>query len=284
MTKRLSVLTGVVGDPVKHSKSPLIHNFWIKRYRLEGIYAPFEVCSKDLALFFKLAPDIGLRGLNVTTPHKQEAIKICTQLSDRAKRVGAVNTITFAENGDVLGDITDGWGFLANLKQTAGWHPLGKRVLLLGAGAAASAIIDTLIEEGIHSITLANRTPAKAAAIRQKSKGTVIVGAWPPAPNDWRDADLIINGTTIGMLDRTNADIPWKNLPNLTSKLATDLIYKPLETSFLNAAAAAGATTVDGLGMLLHQARPGFKIWHGIEPNVDDLLRDRVLTKTGYLP
>lgn len=280
-------ITGVVGDPVEHSKSPLIHNYWITAHNARSIYAPFQISNDNIKQFLEEAPRYGVKGLNVTTPHKQAAFDICDTVSERARRVEAVNTIVYDRDGRAHGDSTDGWGFVESMKAGADWAPAKTRALIIGAGGAAGAIVDALAAAGAARITLCNRTAARAEAIAARYDARVVLGPWPCSPAEVAEADLLVNATTLGMLDGDDAGV-WRAIfdgvrlgPGV---VATDLIYAPLQTPFLIAAAAAGAATVDGLGMLLHQARPGFALWHGVTPVVSDALRALVLAKSGYLP
>lgn len=279
-------LTGVIGDPARHSKSPLIHNHWLQAGGLTGLYAPFEVNEASADAFLRLAPELGVKGLNVTTPHKQRAWAFCQTVTARAARVEAVNTIIFDQNGAAYGDSTDGWGFVASL-EAAGWTPSGASVLMLGAGGAAGAIVDALLDAGIEHIVICNRTRSRAEAVAARSPRRAAAADWSEAARKAESAGLIVNATTLGMGEAADGRV-WPDLFGQVrlqpEAVATDLIYAPLDTPFLRAARLAGARTVDGLGMLLHQARPGFAAWHGVWPEVTDALRAAALDQTGYLP
>ncbi len=279
---RARPITGVVGDPAAHSKSPLIHNFWHRAYGIRGVYAPFEIRRDDLGAFFAAASGMGVCGFNVTTPHKEAVTPYLAALSSRAARIGAVNTVTWTERGWV-GDSTDGWGFAQNLEEAAGWRASGAAVVILGAGGAAAGVVDELVARGA-TVTLCNRTAARAERIATRYAGAVSVGPWPLQPSLLEGASLLVNATSVGMLGADAAEPPWAGLSDATGVLATDLIYAPLDTAFLQAMRARGAKTIDGLGMLLHQARPGFQAWRGVLPAVTPELRALAETAEGYLP
>lgn len=278
-------ITGVLGWPAAHSRSPVIHHYWLKAYDLCGVYAPFEIAPTEVGRFFEIAQALGVRGLNVTTPHKQAAYAAADTLTERARRVEAVNTLTVGEAGELHGDITDGWGFLQNIETESAWRAKGGRALIFGAGGAAGAIVDQLVEAGAQ-VVISNRTREKAAAIAARYPRSVEVATWPPDPALARECGLLINGTTLGMLGDAPdpSDLPWAGLTQAEHAVATDLIYAPLETAFLADLRAKGAAVVDGLGMLLHQARPGFQAWHGVDPTVTKELRAAALRTTGFLP
>lgn len=276
-------LAGVIGDPVAHSKSPLIHNTWLKRAGLPGLYAPLRATAETFEAVVETGWAMGFVGFNVTIPHKERAYRLVDRLTPSAEAAGAVNTLWRDSDGGVVGDNSDGFGFLENLKAGAdGWEPDGRSAVILGAGGAARAVAAALLAAGVERLTVANRTAARAEAIAAMDPERARAAAWPPEPSAFEAADLIVNATSLGMVGQPPFDLA---LPPLGPRvLATDLIYAPLDTPFLQAAAAAGARTVDGLGMLLHQARPGFARWFGVAPTVDAALRDAVLTGEGCLP
>ncbi|MEO1330153.1 MAG: shikimate dehydrogenase [Pseudomonadota bacterium] len=275
-------LAGVLGAHIARSKSPLIHNTWLKRHAIEGLYVPLQVSDSSFAAAVAFGRETGFLGFNVTTPHKVAAYELAESRTEIAERCGSVNTLWW--EGDTLcGDSTDGFGFLANLLERS---PLttasGARVVLLGAGGASLAVAAALLDADVAELRVFNRTIEKAAALAALAPDRASAHAWPPGPADLERATLLVNGTTLGMADQPPLELEWPTLsPDV---VATDMIYVPLETPFLRAAAAAGATTVDGLGMLLHQARPGFERWFGERPVVDEQLRRAVLETPGYLP
>lgn len=271
----VGLLTGVVGFPIAHSLSPVIHNSWRARHGVRGVYAPFNVAPKDFPDFLCFAPRLGLSGLNVTTPHKEAAFASAGERSETAERAGSVNTLSISEAGDIVGHSTDGEGFLRNLEQAAGWTPQDRAVALFGAGGAARAVAAALLDAGA-SVVVVNRTEAKAEALAAALGGSVRAAPMTALDAAFAEADLLVNATTLGMEGKGAA--AWALPPLKSGAVATDLIYAPLVTPFLEAAAARGAATVDGLGMLLHQAVPGFKAWHGVRPTVDDALRAKALS------
>lgn len=275
-------LAGVLGAPIGHSKSPLMQNHWLKTYNIKGIYSPIEIAQEDLHSFFQLAPRLGFVGFNVTVPHKQAAATLCGSLSDTARRAGSVNTVSFAADGEAYGDSTDGYGFLRNLEDLAGWRPEGKTVAMLGAGGAARAVAAAVIDGGAKNLRLSNRSADRAEDLQAAIGGPVELAPWPVNETFWSDVDLVVNATSLGM--EGGPDWRWE-IPALPSTtIATDLIYTPLVTPFLAAAKASGARIVDGLGMLLHQGVPGFERWFGLTPEVTPELRELVLTAEGPLP
>lgn len=277
MNERNIRMTGVVGRPVAHSLSPTLHEFWLRRAGEPDRYAPLHVEADDLERVLLTLPMAGFVGVNVTTPHKERAAALCDRLSTTAAAIGSVNTITY-EDGALIGETTDGFGFLENLRASvANWSPAGRTVACLGAGGAARAVCAALVEAGATEIRIANRTADRAESIAAAAPATMRVAAWPPSADFWSGADLIVNMTTLGMDGGPTADAAFALPDRLDGVVATDLIYAPLETPFLASARRRGATIVDGLGMLLHQARPGFRRWHGFEPTVDAETRAAVL-------
>lgn len=265
-------LAAVIGDPIAHSRSPVLHGHWLDRYGIDGAYVPLHVRPDRLAHVLELLPDLGFSGCNVTIPHKEAALALCDQVTDRARRIGAANTLTFTSDG-LHGDNTDGHGFLANLSAGSNWHA-DRPVLVLGAGGAARGVIDALVQAGVPQIRLSNRTRARADALADMSD-RVAVCDWPPRPADLSDLGLLVNTTALGMAGHPPLDLDLGGLP--PDAVVTDIVYTPLVTPLLADAASGGHRTVDGLGMLLHQAAPGFERWFGVRPEVDALLRAAVL-------
>ncbi|MEQ8652727.1 MAG: shikimate dehydrogenase [Kiloniellales bacterium] len=265
-------LAGVIGWPVGHSRSPLLHGHWLERYGIDGAYLPLAVPPGRLATALEGLSALGFRGANVTIPHKEEALRLCTRLTPQARAIGAANTLIVEDDG-LLGDNSDGFGFLANLDETAGWKPAGKRCLVLGAGGSSRAVIWSLIDGGAEEVIVTNRTAERAAGLAQEFGASS--RPWEEREGALADIDLVVNTTSLGMQGQAALDLPLDRLPG--HALVTDLVYAPLETPLLAAAARRGNPTVDGLGMLLHQARPGFAAWFGVEPQVDQALRSAVL-------
>ncbi|RMD61953.1 MAG: shikimate dehydrogenase [Alphaproteobacteria bacterium] len=273
-------VAGVVGWPVAHSRSPRLHGYWLEEYRIDGAYVPLLVRPESLPRALRGLADAGFRGLNVTLPHKEAALALCDEVDALARRIGAVNTLVF-EGGRILGSNTDAFGFLENLREQAPrWSPGDGPAAVLGAGGAARAVIVALLEAGVPRIMLANRTQARArilAAELQATglKGRIEVVPWSQQAATLAEAALLVNTTTLGMEGQPPLEIPLTRLP--PGAVVADIVYTPLETPLLAAARARGHTVVDGLGMLLHQARPGFEAWFGVAPQVTPALRAFVL-------
>jgi shikimate dehydrogenase len=271
-------LAGVLGQPVAHSRSPRLHRHWMARHGLPGDYVAVEVAPDALEAVLRALPLMGFRGVNVTVPHKVAALAAADEASPRARRIGAANMLTFA-GGRILADNTDGEGFLRALRQGApGWEPGAGPATLLGAGGAARAVLDALLEAGVPEVVLTNRTRAAAEALAEAAAAEwgprLRVLDWVAAGNAVEEGALVVNATALGMTGKPAFRVPLDGLrPGQT---VVDLVYAPLETRLLAEARAAGAVAVDGLGMLLHQAAPAFEAWWGIRPEVDDDLRRAV--------
>lgn len=269
-------LAGVIGDPVAHSKSPVLHGHWLRRHGIRGYYVPLHVTQADLAEVFRALPRMGFRGVNVTIPHKEQALKLADTITDRAALIGAANTITFNRNGKVQADNTDGAGFIANIRQAApGWRAADGPAIVLGAGGASRAIVSALLAEGAPKVILANRTRARAEALRDHLGARVDLLDWTRVGEALEEAATLVNATALGMEGGQPLNVDLGRLTSAT--LVTDLVYTPLKTQLLADAEAIGCPVVDGLGMLLHQAAPGFERWFGVKPVVDEDLRQAVL-------
>jgi len=265
---------GVVGHPVKHSRSPIIHGYWLEQFGINGRYDRYDVKPEDFSHFVKTLSEQSLQGVNVTIPHKEAAFLALDEATDRARRLKAANTLWF-ENGKLWGDNTDSIGFLANLDQGhPGWDINAKSALILGAGGAARAIIAGLQERNIEKITIVNRTRERAEELALMSGGQVAVAEWFKLSFQLESADLVVNTTSLGMSGQPDLDLSLDPLGK--NALVTDIVYVPLETNLLKQARLRGNPVVDGLGMLLHQAVPGFEHWFGKRPVVTDALRHLV--------
>ncbi len=276
MTRPDIPLAGVIGNPIGHSRSPLMHKHWLRRYDLRGDYVPLHVAESDLERVVRTLPRMGFVGANVTLPHKTAVLQIADHQSDRATLIGAANTLTFRDDGSIFADNTDGYGFMSNVRQGApNWDPKSGPALVLGAGGAARAIIVALADAGVPQILLANRTRAKAEALKADFGQRIRIVDWVQVGNVVEDAAIVINTTSLGMTGQPALRIPLDGLQPDT--VVTDIVYSPLQTPLLQTAAAMGCVTVDGLGMLLHQGVPGFERWFGKRPEVDDALRAAVL-------
>lgn len=267
----------VIGNPISHSLSPKLHSYWLNRYGIEGEYIALQVTEDALESTLRELPRKGFIGANVTIPHKVSVMQFADQITDRATLIGAANTLIFKEDGRIFADNTDGYGFMANLRQGApDWDPKAGPAAIFGAGGAARAIIVALADAGVPEIIIANRTRAKAEALRADFGARVSVVDWVQADKMLEDANTVINTTSLGMVGGQEFKV---SLDALSPKaVVTDIVYNPLQTPFLIAAAEKGCMTVDGLGMLLHQGVPGFERWFGRRPEVDDATRAAVLS------
>lgn len=269
-------LAGVIGNPIEHSLSPRLHGHWLTSLGIRGHYIPIRVYSEDLEDVIRTLPKAGFVGLNVTIPHKEAVLELADHVTDRAALMGAANTLIFRKDGKILADNTDGYGFTENLRQGAPqWDPASGPAAVFGAGGAARAVLASLIELGTPEIRLTNRTRARADALRAEFGNRITVYDWVKAGNMLDEAATVVNTTSLGMVGKPEFRVPLDGLA--PGMVVTDLVYTPLQTPLLETAKAAGCTTVDGLGMLLHQAVPGFERWFGVRPNVDDALRTAVI-------
>jgi len=270
---------GVIGYPISHSKSPIIHGAWLQRYGVQGEYTAIEVRPEKLESFLRNASREGFVGVNATIPHKEAALALADEVTPLARRIGAANTISF-EGDRILADNTDAFGFLENLKDGApNWRADSGPAVVLGAGGAARAVVAALIDAGAPELRLANRTRSRAETLAMDIGGPISVIDWPVAAEAMDGAATIVNTTSLGMKGQPPLEIDLSAAPD--DALATDIVYVPLITPFLERAQARGLRIVDGLGMLLHQARPGFERWFGRTPEVDDELRHLVLGEEG---
>jgi shikimate dehydrogenase len=269
-------LAGVIGHPVAHSKSPRLHGYWLRTLGLAGAYVPLDVRPQDLHEVLKTLPRMGFVGANVTIPHKEAALALADKVSDRAALIGAANTLAFHEDGTCYADNTDGYGFIENIRSTVpDWNPRSGPVAMFGAGGAARAIIVALLDHGVQELRLSNRTVSRANALAHEFGSRVIVTDWTRAGDIVDGAATVVNTTSLGMQGKSPFTVPLSKMRNGT--VACDIVYTPLETPFLTAARACGARVVDGLGMLLYQAQPGFERWFGKRPDVTQALRDEML-------
>ncbi|MGK7650942.1 MULTISPECIES: shikimate dehydrogenase [unclassified Roseovarius] len=276
MTENRIPLAAVIGSPVAHSKSPQIHGHWLKTHGIAGYYIPMDVASDDLEHVLRTLPKMGFVGVNITVPHKEKVLEIADLITDRATLIGAANTLIFRKDGKIHADNTDGVGFIQNLRQNApDWNPKAGPAALLGAGGAARAVISALLEVGVPEIMIANRTRVRAEALKTEFGKRIAVVDWVQAGNMMEDAATVVNTTSLGMMGKPPLRVPLDGLNRGT--LVTDLVYAPLKTRLLAEAESVGCRTVDGLGMLLHQAVPAFERWFGVRPEVDSATRAAAL-------
>jgi len=269
-------LAGVMGWPIAQSRSPILHNYWIEKYNLNGRYVPLAVRPERLADAIRGLPALGFRGCNLTMPHKQLAMTMVDSLTDTAKRIGAINCIVVGDDGKMSGTNNDGNGYVLSVQEVAPhWKPSDGPIAILGAGGAARAIIVALLERGVKEIRLINRTFEKAERLAKEFGPAVKPLAWDKRSDAIGDVALLANATDQGMLGKSALDISLDKLSKQT--LVSDLIYVPPETPFLAAAKARGNVTINGLGMLLHQARPAFQAWFGVLPEITSDLRTKIM-------
>ncbi len=269
-------LAGVIGSPIAHSKSPALHGHWLKTYGIRGYYIPMEVSADNLAEVLRALPKAGFVGVNVTVPHKEAVLEIADLVTDRATLIGAANTLIFRKDGKIHADNTDGYGFIENLRQNApDWNPAAGPAAVLGAGGAARAVVASLLDVGVPEILISNRTRIRAEALQHDFGKRLQVVDWVQAGNMLEAAATVVNTTSLGMLGKPELRVPLDGLQK--GALVTDLVYAPLQTRLLRVAQEMGCVTVDGLGMLLHQAVPGFERWFGYRPTVDASIRAAIL-------
>ena len=269
-------LAGVIGHPIAHSKSPQLQRHWLKNLGILGYYIPMDVSPENLAQVLDSLPKAGFVGVNVTVPHKERVMELAHQITDRAALIGAANTLVFRDDGTIHADNTDGYGFIENLRQGApDWVPNAGPAAVLGAGGAARAVVSALLDAGVPEILISNRTRLRAEVLQQDFGKRLKVVDWVQAGNMLEEAKTVVNTTSLGMIGKPELRVPLDGLQPGT--VVTDLVYAPLKTRLLAEAEAAGCTTVDGLGMLLYQAVPGFERWFGQRPTVDAATRAAVL-------
>jgi shikimate dehydrogenase len=267
-------MAGVIGDPISHSLSPIIHNYLIHKYDINGSYLPFKVSESELNSKVQEFVNDKMQGFNVTLPHKENIFKICDHLSKTALRVKAVNTIIVTKDGKIFGHNSDGEGFINNIKQNApNFSFKDKNIVILGAGGATRAVYYALLRQGIKKIIICNRNEIKAQSLINDFKDefkncNLILGSWDKKENSLKDCDLLINCTSLGMLGKDDLSVKLDNLNK--EAIVTDIVYNPLMTNLLKDAKNKGHKTVTGIGMLINQALVGFEAWYGVKPEIDE--------------
>lgn len=264
----------VIGWPIRHSKSPIIHNHWLEKHRIQGSYEAIAISSEDLKAQVRALVEAGYCGFNVTAPHKQAIIPLMDFVRAEAERIGAVNTVVVNPDGTLEGRNTDSFGFIINLKENSKIFDSKKPIVVLGAGGAARAVVYALQKDGATDIRIVNRTLARAKELAAMFGGTS-GHPWELLPDLLKDTALLVNTTSLGMTGQPALDIDLNPLPK--TALVHDIVYHPLKTGLLQTAAGRGNPIVTGLGMLLHQARPAFQAWFGVMPDVDADLMKKVL-------
>ncbi|MGD1880410.1 MAG: shikimate dehydrogenase [Kiloniellaceae bacterium] len=264
-------VAGLIGWPVSHSRSPRLHGYWLAEHGIDGAYVPLPVAPENIAVAVRGLAAAGLAGVNVTIPHKQAVLALCDRVDDIARRIGAVNLLIF-KDGQIVGSNTDAFGFMANLAAGA---PAGTAAaapaVRLGAGGGARAVAAGLLDAGVPEVRLTNRSRERAEQLAQEIGGPITVVPWNERAAALDGAGLLVNSTSLGMTGQPALDLSLDALA--VGAVVCDLVYSPLETALLAAARAKGCIGVDGLGMLLHQARPCFTAWFGPDPQVTPALR-----------
>ena len=270
----------VIGWPVEHSRSPSIHRYWLAQYGIDGAYEKEAVEPKDLAGFLGSLASQGYAGANVTLPHKEAALRLAVVADEAARSIGAANTLWLDQAGRLCAGNTDAYGFITNLEAEApNWNEGRRPVMVLGAGGAARAILHGLLSEGAARIVLTNRTRGRAEDLANEFGPSVIVVDWKDRERALAGVGLLVNATSLGMTGKEPLELDLAGLP--ADAVVADIVYSPLQTELLAAARARGNRTVDGLGMLLHQAVPGFERWFGVRPEVTPALRAHVAATLG---
>lgn len=271
------ILAGVMGWPVAHSRSPLIHNHWIAEHGMRGAYVLLPVRPDRLETALRGLPALGFAGCNLTIPHKVECMRWLDAVEPGAQRIGAVNTIVVTPEGSLVGRNTDAFGFIESLHQEQPqWRPSAGPACVIGAGGAARAVLSALLDDGVPTVRLCNRSPGKAQQLAEEFGPRVLAVAWAERHDALDGATLLVNTTNQGMHDQAALDISLDRLP--THAVVADIIYVPLVTPLLAAAQARGNPNMHGLGMLLHQARPAFEAWFGLRPDVSPALWQKALS------
>jgi shikimate dehydrogenase len=262
-----------MGWPVMHSRSPLLHNYWLRQHNLAGTYVPLAIKPEGLASALRALHPLGFAGCNLTIPHKEQAMKIVDEVDAVGKSIGAISCVVVRPDGSLAGTNNDCYGFIQSIKQEQpGWRADNGPAVVIGAGGGARAVCYALAQEGAKEIRLVNRTLDRARKIAEDFGGPIKALPWEKRHEALDSAAMVVNTTSQGMLGQSPLDLKLDKLP--PGALAADIVYIPRETPFLAAARQRGNPTINGLGMLLHQARPAWKAWFGIEPQVTAELRE----------
>jgi shikimate dehydrogenase len=273
------LLAGVMGYPVMHSRSPKLHNYWLAKYGLAGTYVPLAIKAEHLRGALRALPALGFSGCNLTIPHKEAALQIVDRIDPLTRRIGAVNCIVVAADGSLTGQNHDAFGYIESVREAQpAWRADAGPIVVIGAGGGARAVLVSLIDQGAREIRLVNRTPARAKALAGELGGPITALGWEQREVALKGAAMLVNATNQGMVGEPPLDLALDALP--VSALVSDIIYIPRETALLAAARKRGNATVNGLGMLLHQARPAFQAWFGIMPEVTPELRAMIEATT----
>ena len=265
-------LAGVIGNPIAHSKSPKLHNYWLSKYKINGFYIPFSVTTENLETSIKSLMALGFSGVNVTIPHKTNVLSFADSITDRASLIGAANTLYFSKSGKIHADNTDGYGFIQNIiDEIPDYDFYDKTALIYGAGGSARAIASALLSNGVKEVGITNRTRSKAQIISENLGAKVSVVDWRSAPDTITKADIIINATSMGMVGQPDFSQPISRAKK--TALVVDIVYNPLITELIKEAKKLKLKTVGGIGMLINQAVPGFEHWFQKKPQIDEEIR-----------
>ena len=268
-------LAGVIGWPIDHSLSPRLHGHWLQRYGISGHYVPMGVRPNDFEAAIQALPKLGFLGVNLTIPFKETILGMATSVSDRASLIGAANTLVFRD-GAIIADNTDAYGFIESIRQAAPtWRGDSGPALVLGAGGASRAVVHALLSEGAPEIRLANRTRQRGEILRDQFGAKLVIVDWNQLDEAASSVTTVVNTTALGMTDKP--EVPMTLRLAAADTLVVDIVYRPGGTGLIHAATARGLQAIDGIGMLLHQAVPGFESWFGTKPEVDEALRLAVL-------
>ena len=265
-------LAGVIGNPIAHSKSPKLHNYWLSKYKINGFYIPFSVTTEKLETSIRSLMELGFSGVNVTIPHKTNVLSFADSITDRAALIGAANTLYFSKSGKIHADNTDGYGFIQNIiDEIPEYDFYDKTALIYGAGGSARAIASALLSNGVKEVGITNRTRSKAQIISENLGAKVSVVDWRAAPDTITKVDIIINATSMGMVGQPDFSQPISRAKK--TALVVDIVYNPLITELIKEAKKMKLKTVGGIGMLINQAVPGFEHWFQKKPQIDDEIR-----------
>ena len=265
-------LAGVIGNPIAHSKSPKLHNYWLSKYKINGFYIPFSVTNDKLETSIKSLIELGFSGVNITIPHKTSVLSFADSITDRAALIGAANTLYFSKSGKIHADNTDGYGFIQNIvDEIPDYDFYDKTALIYGAGGSARAIASALLSNGVKEVGITNRTRSKAQIISENLGAKVSVVDWRAAPDTITNVDIIINATSMGMVGQPDFSQPISRAKK--TALVVDIVYNPLITGLIKEAKKLKLKTVGGIGMLINQAVPGFEHWFQKKPQVDEEIR-----------
>ena len=265
-------LAGVIGNPIAHSKSPKLHNYWLSKYKINGFYIPFSVTTEKLETSIRSLMELGFSGVNVTIPHKTNVLSFADSITDRAALIGAANTLYFSKSGKIHADNTDGYGFIQNIiDEIPEYDFYDKTALIYGAGGSARAIASALLSNGVKEVGITNRTRSKAQIISENLGAKVSVVDWRSAPDTITKVDIIINATSMGMVGQPDFSQPISRAKK--TALVVDIVYNPLLTELIKEAQRLKLKTVGGIGMLINQAVPGFEHWFQKKPQIDEEIR-----------